>query len=253
MPGVLVASHGPFTWGKDAAEAGYHAWMLEFAAEMAAIAVMINPRIRGSSSPSWTSTSGGSTGRTPTTARRSSRTIICLLILAALGAGAAGCSLYYLMLTIQVSGQGGPSPSIAGCSHTQPRGRPWQGHKHLRDSLRGVQLRQLDHHFRPGNHRESQRSVNNGHAHRRGCGHPGEFSVLQYTLTVSVVGSGTTTPTGSVLVDYGAQTSITATTTGTFVNWTVASGTATIAAPTSATTTVTLTSGSATVQANFTP
>ena len=47
MPAVLVASHGPFTWGKNAAEAGYHAWMLEFAAEMAAMAVMINPRIRG--------------------------------------------------------------------------------------------------------------------------------------------------------------------------------------------------------------
>jgi L-ribulose-5-phosphate 4-epimerase len=47
MPAVLVASHGPFTWGKDAAEAVYHAWMLEYAAEMAAIAVGINPRVRG--------------------------------------------------------------------------------------------------------------------------------------------------------------------------------------------------------------
>ncbi len=47
MPAVLVASHGPFTWGKDAAEAVYHAWMLEYAAEMAAIAVQVNPRIRG--------------------------------------------------------------------------------------------------------------------------------------------------------------------------------------------------------------
>ena len=47
MPAVLVASHGPFTWGGDAAEAVYHAWMLEYAAEMAAIAVRINPRIRG--------------------------------------------------------------------------------------------------------------------------------------------------------------------------------------------------------------
>ena len=47
MPAVLVASHGPFTWGKDAAEAGYHAWMLEFAAEMAAMAQTINPRVRG--------------------------------------------------------------------------------------------------------------------------------------------------------------------------------------------------------------
>jgi L-ribulose-5-phosphate 4-epimerase len=46
MPAVLVASHGPFTWGKDAAEAGYHAWMLEFAAEMAMMALGINPRIR---------------------------------------------------------------------------------------------------------------------------------------------------------------------------------------------------------------
>jgi L-ribulose-5-phosphate 4-epimerase len=47
MPAVLVASHGPFTWGRDAAEAVYHAWMLEYAAEMAAVAVGLNPRIRG--------------------------------------------------------------------------------------------------------------------------------------------------------------------------------------------------------------
>jgi L-ribulose-5-phosphate 4-epimerase len=47
MPAVLVASHGPFTWGKDAAEACHLAWMLEFAAEMAFMAMMINPRIRG--------------------------------------------------------------------------------------------------------------------------------------------------------------------------------------------------------------
>jgi L-ribulose-5-phosphate 4-epimerase len=45
MPGVLVASHGPFTWGKDAGEAVHHAVMLEYAAELAAIAVGINPRI----------------------------------------------------------------------------------------------------------------------------------------------------------------------------------------------------------------
>jgi len=45
MPAVLVASHGPFTWGRDAAEAVYHAAMLEYAAELAAIAVGINPRI----------------------------------------------------------------------------------------------------------------------------------------------------------------------------------------------------------------
>jgi len=78
------------------------------------------------------------------------------------------------------------------------------------------------------------------------------FSVIQYTLTINAVGNGTTTPSGAVTVSYGAQTTITATpTTGTFVNWTVISGTAAIAAPTSATTTVTLTSGDATIQANF--
>jgi L-ribulose-5-phosphate 4-epimerase len=45
MPAVLVASHGPFTWGRDPAEAVHHAAMLEYAAELAAIAVGINPRI----------------------------------------------------------------------------------------------------------------------------------------------------------------------------------------------------------------
>jgi L-ribulose-5-phosphate 4-epimerase len=45
VPAVLVASHGPFTWGKDASEAVYHAVMLEYAAELAAISVALNPRI----------------------------------------------------------------------------------------------------------------------------------------------------------------------------------------------------------------
>lgn len=47
MPAVLVASHGPFTWGKDAAEAVYHAFILEYVAEMTALALQLNPRIRG--------------------------------------------------------------------------------------------------------------------------------------------------------------------------------------------------------------
>jgi len=47
MPAVLVASHGPFTWGRNAAEAVYHAFMLEYAAEMAAVSVRLNPRLRG--------------------------------------------------------------------------------------------------------------------------------------------------------------------------------------------------------------
>ncbi len=46
-PGVLVASHGPFTWGVSPDEAVYHAFILEYVAEMAAIAVAVNPRLRG--------------------------------------------------------------------------------------------------------------------------------------------------------------------------------------------------------------
>lgn len=45
VPAVLVASHGPFAWGKDAAEAVHHAAMLEYAAELAAIAVGLNARV----------------------------------------------------------------------------------------------------------------------------------------------------------------------------------------------------------------
>jgi L-ribulose-5-phosphate 4-epimerase len=46
-PAVLVASHGPFTWGATADEAVYHAFILEYVAEMAAVAVGINPRLKG--------------------------------------------------------------------------------------------------------------------------------------------------------------------------------------------------------------
>ena len=44
-PGVLVKNHGPFTWGKDAEEAVYHAVVLEEVAKMAAIAFTINPNL----------------------------------------------------------------------------------------------------------------------------------------------------------------------------------------------------------------
>ena len=43
--GVLVKNHGPFSWGKDAAEAVYHAAVMEEVAKMAAIAFGINPRL----------------------------------------------------------------------------------------------------------------------------------------------------------------------------------------------------------------
>ena len=43
VPGVLCANHGPFTWGKDAAQAVYHAVVLEEVAKMALLTNQINP------------------------------------------------------------------------------------------------------------------------------------------------------------------------------------------------------------------
>ena len=45
-PGVLCTSHGPFTWGKNAAEAVHNAVVLDEVAKMAAQTEMINPKIR---------------------------------------------------------------------------------------------------------------------------------------------------------------------------------------------------------------
>lgn len=42
-PAVLVKSHGPFCWGKDAAEAVYHARVLEEVALMARLTLELNP------------------------------------------------------------------------------------------------------------------------------------------------------------------------------------------------------------------
>jgi len=79
------------------------------------------------------------------------------------------------------------------------------------------------------------------------------WTLNQYSLTMSNDGNGTTTPPGVVTVNHGAVTSISASAaTGyKFVNWTTPSGTASIDNPSSAATTVVLTSGSATVKANF--
>ena len=44
VPGVLVHSHGPFTWGKDAVEAVYHSVVLE---EIAAMALDTRRLLRG--------------------------------------------------------------------------------------------------------------------------------------------------------------------------------------------------------------
>ena len=43
VPGVICRSHGPFTWGRDAAQAVYHAAVLEEVARMAIFTVQINP------------------------------------------------------------------------------------------------------------------------------------------------------------------------------------------------------------------
>ena len=43
VPAVLCASHGPFTWGKDPAQAVYHAAVLEEVARMALLTRMLSP------------------------------------------------------------------------------------------------------------------------------------------------------------------------------------------------------------------
>jgi L-ribulose-5-phosphate 4-epimerase len=46
VPGVLVVSHGPFTWGKDAAEAVRTGLLLEKIAKMALLTRLLDPRIK---------------------------------------------------------------------------------------------------------------------------------------------------------------------------------------------------------------
>lgn len=43
IPGVVVANHGPFAWGKDAAEAVHNAVVLEEVARMAILMKTVNP------------------------------------------------------------------------------------------------------------------------------------------------------------------------------------------------------------------
>jgi L-ribulose-5-phosphate 4-epimerase len=40
---VLVAGHGPFTWGKNAAESVYHGAVLEEICKMALLTLSLNP------------------------------------------------------------------------------------------------------------------------------------------------------------------------------------------------------------------
>jgi L-ribulose-5-phosphate 4-epimerase len=45
IPAVLVANHGPFTWGVDAVEAVHHSVVLEEVAKMALAAKTLNPHV----------------------------------------------------------------------------------------------------------------------------------------------------------------------------------------------------------------
>ncbi len=45
MPGILVASHGPFTWGHNAADAASNAVALETVAAMAIQTLSLNPDV----------------------------------------------------------------------------------------------------------------------------------------------------------------------------------------------------------------
>ena len=47
IPGVLVAGHAPFAWGRDAEQAAYHAVVLEAVARMAFYTATLNPECRG--------------------------------------------------------------------------------------------------------------------------------------------------------------------------------------------------------------
>jgi len=76
---------------------------------------------------------------------------------------------------------------------------------------------------------------------------------IQYTLTVTHTGNGSTVPSGTITVDNGVSTPITATPNGDFVNWTKIEGTGTVlfGNANASSTTVTIIGGNAKIQANF--
>lgn len=46
IPGIIISSHGPFAWGKDAKEAVHNAVVMEELAKMAYRTIQINPQIK---------------------------------------------------------------------------------------------------------------------------------------------------------------------------------------------------------------
>ena len=78
MPAVLVRSHGPFTWGRDARRAAENAIALEATAAMAAAHAGPGAgACRRSRTPCCAATSTASTGRAPTMASRGMSTEPC--------------------------------------------------------------------------------------------------------------------------------------------------------------------------------
>ena len=65
-PAVLCANHGPFTWGKDAAEAVHNAVVLEEVAKMARNTELINPKVKPAPDCIKESISTASMGQMPT-------------------------------------------------------------------------------------------------------------------------------------------------------------------------------------------
>jgi len=160
------------------------------------------------------------------------------------------------MLTIQVSGQGGPNPSTPGAATSSLAVAPGKAMNIDATPYAGYSFVNWTIVSGPAIIANPSSASTTVTLTLGDATIQANFSVLLYTLTVNVSGGGTTTPApGPVTVSYGAQTSITATPNAgsVFVSWMVTSGTATIATPTNPTTTVTLTSGNATVQANFVP
>ncbi len=70
MPGVLVANHGPFSWGKSAEDAVHNAVVLEEVARMALLTGQINPAARPYPITCWRSTTSANMANTPITARQ---------------------------------------------------------------------------------------------------------------------------------------------------------------------------------------
>ena len=67
MPAVLVASHAPFAWGKDAAESVKNAVALEAVAEMALGVLQLEPRVHRLEQYVLDKHYDASTAKTPTT------------------------------------------------------------------------------------------------------------------------------------------------------------------------------------------